>query len=339
MRTAPDGRPMVVKALSGIEGLTDVVITVLSEHDAKWDISKGMHDAFNDYLPDVELRLRVLPARTITQSQSDTVLQTIVSLDIRGRILIKDSDGAFDLELYPPPTMGNYVCTADLTHFGSINARNKSYCVLGDQDRIDAIHEKKIVGTTFSVGGYCFESAHDFVKYAGKLINGFPDGEVYVSHVIMAMIADGHTFHSVPVTGYQDWGTGKDWSRYCGGFKTFFIDIDGVLMWNAGRYFKPRRAGSVPIEENIALVNRLVSEGNKVILTTARPESERNMTCRQLLAAGLKYDQLVMGTLHAGRVLINDFAPTNAHPSAEAINLPRDANLEPYLKRYFKDHT
>lgn len=327
---------MVIDAMSGLPHHQRIVIAILREHEDRWGVMSGIVRAYQDRYGETLGRIDFAVLDEPTSSQSETVKEAIKISGVTGPIFIKDSDGRFSLRKLPTVGIGNWVCTARLEDFNSINARNKSYCILGDHDRIDAIHEKKIVGTTFSTGGYAFSSAELFAEYTEKLLGGFPAGEVYVSHVIMAMLADGHTFHSVPVDSYVDWGTGHDWDRYCGGFKTFFCDIDGIIMKNAGRYFKPYRPESGPLRDNIDTLNRLAYEGNRIVLTTARPECERQMTEIQLHDAGLVWDDLVMGTLHAGRVLVNDFAASNQFPSAEAVNIPRNGELEPYLKKYYR---
>ena len=40
--------------------------------------------------------------------------------------------------------------------------------------------------------------------------------------------------------------------------------------------------------------------------------------------AGLSWHSVIFGINHARRVLINDFAASNPHPSAVAVNIPRN---------------
>ena len=62
------------------------------------------------------------------------------------------------------------------------------------------------------------------------------------------------------------------------------------------------------------------------MITTARPEKFRKLTIAELDRHGVPYDQLVMGLPHSRRYLINDYANTNAYPSAVAINIERNSN-------------
>ena len=62
-----------------------------------------------------------------------------------------------------------------------------------------------------------------------------------------------------------------------------------------------------------------------MVFTTSRSSRFRDVVDSGLRDLGFNDFQLVMDLPHARRILINDFAPTNPFPSAEAVNLPRDA--------------
>ena len=86
------------------------------------------------------------------------------------------------------------------------------------------------------------------------------------------------------------------------------------------------------LPENINVLNRLYDTGRTtIILTTSRPDKYKQVTEEQLQKEGLKYHKLVMGSPHAKRVIVNDFATSNPYPSCEAINLPRNAD---HLKEF-----
>jgi hypothetical protein len=72
--------------------------------------------------------------------------------------------------------------------------------------------------------------------------------------------------------------------------------------------------------------------GTRIVLTTGRPESMRELTEWQLEAAGLFFDHLLMGVGTGRRYLINDKKPANEeHPemlTAYAINLDRNKGFE-----------
>jgi hypothetical protein len=110
--------------------------------------------------------------------------------------------------------------------------------------------------------------------------------------------------------------------------RTFFIDVDGTIFKQ-----KPNLS-NVLLEEMellpgvIEFFNKAVWNNDKIILTTGRKESTREITEKQLAKAGLFYDTLIMG-LDAGgtRVLINNLRENNEKPTAVAINIKQDEGL------------
>ena len=82
---------------------------------------------------------------------------------------------------------------------------------------------------------------------------------------------------------------------------TLVFDIDGTIATREGR----RIEDAEPIADRIDAINKLAEMGNRIIIHTARPESMRSTTQRQLEAWGVKFDQLVMGK-PAGDAYIDD---------------------------------
>ena len=71
-----------------------------------------------------------------------------------------------------------------------------------------------------------------------------------------------------------------------------------------------------------------------VILTTARPEDEREKTVKQLEKAGITYyHQLVMGLTAGPRTIINDTKP-NMAITCSAITVERDGGLKKLLEKF-----
>jgi hypothetical protein len=141
------------------------------------------------------------------------------------------------------------------------------------------------------------------------------------------MLTTSEPFVSIPVSGYEDWGTLSAWLDYTRSFKTLFCDVDGTLIKNSGQYFVPRWGTQPPLEDNVAYLKKSHKGGRtQIILTTTRPEAFRELTEKQLKEAGIPYDKLVLGLWHGQRVVINDYAKTNPFPSAVAVNLKRNAD-------------
>jgi len=113
--------------------------------------------------------------------------------------------------------------------------------------------------------------------------------------------------------------------------KTIFCDIDGTLL---------RQVDFNELNENnfevlpgaIEKFREWIEAGHHIVITTARPESLRGLTIRQLGNAGFQCHQMVMGIGREERILINNNSkgePDNHR--ALAVPVARDggfANLE-----------
>ena len=88
---------------------------------------------------------------------------------------------------------------------------------------------------------------------------------------------------------------------------TIFCDLDGTL-WEQGDPTEIAKPGYQPkiIHGSVDKSREWDSKGFKIILTTGRKESLRDVTVKQLSYAGIVYDQLVMGIGGGSRVLVND---------------------------------
>jgi hydroxymethylpyrimidine pyrophosphatase-like HAD family hydrolase len=113
--------------------------------------------------------------------------------------------------------------------------------------------------------------------------------------------------------------------------KTIFCDIDGTIL---------RQVDFNELNENKFEVlpgarekfREWIDAGHHIVITTARPESLRGVTVRQLGNAGFQFHQLVMGIGREERILINNNSSKDPQRN-RAIGVPvlRDsgfANLE-----------
>lgn len=114
--------------------------------------------------------------------------------------------------------------------------------------------------------------------------------------------------------------------------RTIFCDIDGTLI----RHELPKNLICKTPELLNGTIQKLIEwdrKGYRIILTTGRKESLRNITELQLRNVGIFYDKLLMGISGSYRVLINDKKPNGKRNTAYAINLERnhgisDVNLD-----------
>jgi ribonucleotide monophosphatase NagD (HAD superfamily) len=131
--------------------------------------------------------------------------------------------------------------------------------------------------------------------------------------------------------------------------KTIFCDIDGTIL----RHRSPTKTGQpvtssdgvydpyivetsmtgAPVSGKLVLpgtINKIsewISKGYKIIFTTGRCESQRQLTIKELEHIGIPYDQLVMGVGRGMRVLINDKKP-NGDITAMSFNIDRNEGIE-----------
>ena len=109
--------------------------------------------------------------------------------------------------------------------------------------------------------------------------------------------------------------------------KTIFCDIDGTLI---------RQVAFDELNENNFEVlpgarekfREWIEAGHHIVITTARPESLRGVTVRQLGNAGFQFHQLVMGIGREERILINNNSKGEPNRDrALAVAVGRDAGF------------
>jgi hypothetical protein len=313
----PDGRLMVEQSVEQIErdGFDRIMVICLQEHVERYSSSERLTELLRTGIsPKVELLQLDAP----TTSQVQTIAQAVQRGKIEGAFLVKDCDNTFAFQYKG----GNEVAVADLHQLAKINAGNKSYVQTNPMGVITNIVEKHVISNLFCCGAYGFASADQFLERWDKLKH---HSDLYLSHVIFDMILDGCEFEASEVSGYQDWGTLKDYREFRDRHLVVFCDVDGVLMKNSSK-FAPGSWGHTPIEKNIEALRALQDSGHLyLIVTTSRPHDEQPALDAALRALGLKVQHFVMGLPHAARLLINDFSTTNPYPTATAINLERDS--------------
>lgn len=260
-----------------------------------------------------------------TANSLETIEAGIECLSDDVPIVIKDSDNyiAMPGDWWSAAT-ANFVGYGDLSRLPDVAAGNKSYVRLGRSNLVEDMVEKKVISSYFNVGLVGFATASSLI-YARQQLE--LARESYVSDVVAQLMVRGVTFHGLPVADYDDWGTLQDWQRYCSSFSTLFCDLDGTLCENEHPLDSSRGWNSfVAIEANVAVVLDRVRSGRcQIVFTTSRAEKHRNFVSSALRQLGFEKFELIMGLQHAKRLVINDFADTAPHPTALAINLPRNS--------------
>jgi len=316
--TQPDGSLMVISAIRGLplEKFDKIHLIVLQEHLEKYNCTEGIKSAFKEENLLHKLNLVILD--TPTSSQPETVYVALKSEGIMGPFYIKDSDNYFEANVDDQ----NSVTTFNLKDMDNVNPGNKSYVSKNEKGIVTNIIEKKIISSEFCCGGYTFRSSSDFIDAYDNLKD---NKSLYLSHLIFYLTLQGKFFVTRESQNYIDWGTLKDWNRYKASFATIFLDIDGVLVKNSGKYFSPKWGETDALIPNKNIINELYDSGNvEIILTTSRGQEFEKTTKDQLHRSGVKYHRLIMGLMHCRRIIVNDFADSNPYPACSAINIKRN---------------
>jgi len=105
--------------------------------------------------------------------------------------------------------------------------------------------------------------------------------------------------------------------------KTIFCDIDGTLLKHHGGLYQITQSKAILLPNAIGCIKAWKDKDYRIILTTGRPESMRDLTVEQLREVGIFYDMLIMGLPRGERIVINDCKPDRTI-TATAINIPRN---------------
>jgi choline kinase len=313
------GKLMIEQSIAPFLGKHHITIGILKEHNDQYKTAQYLEDNYPNQISVVILENR-------TKGPADTVYQIIQQIGFDAEpILVKDCDSFFDY----PAIDENAVCVARVEDYEIIKRlSSKSFIVSNDQGIIIDIIEKQVVSNKFCVGGYKFESAKMFTSAYNQLQDA-QVSEIFVSHIIEECLNRNVIFKEHIVSNYVDVGTAEDWFDY-NDKSVIFCDIDGTVVKAQGRHEwndKP-----VPLTENILRLQELVTQGSKIIFTTARPSKAHQRTYDMLGELGFKDFDLISNLPNVKRILINYYNNANPYPRAIAVNLKRDSdNLNDFL--------
>lgn len=106
--------------------------------------------------------------------------------------------------------------------------------------------------------------------------------------------------------------------------RTYFLDIDGTLLKQKTNFTDTLDTEQL---ELLPKAREKVSDwhcqGHTIVIVTARCESMRDLTIKQLENAGIVYDMLIMGLSSGVRVLVND-VDSNDQQKAISYNVIRN---------------
>lgn len=329
MLTHPDGQLMIEKSLHGLnmEIFDRIIITIVEAHSKEYEAELILNQVFKD-----NKKIEICVLEDFTKSASETIYLTLEKMKVEGAFIVKDSDNYVKTTI--PKDFSNFVVGYDLhKHPDITNVPCKSFLEINEQNIIQDIIEKRVVSNIICIGVYAFESVDLFKKGYKELVDKKISGEMFISHVISYLLrAKDNVFLYNEAEDYADWGTLTEWKEVQKKFRTYFVDVDGVLLKNCGRYGSVNWSNnSEIIKENLETIKELQKQGAQIIITTSRPEEYRKNLETILKENGLYPYSILMGLNHSARVIVNDFAPTNPYPSGIAVSLPRNTLIKDYL--------
>ena len=321
--TCPNGNLMIQECIKGLDltNVSKIYITFLKEHIDKYCKNINLKLLFEFTNKPIE----IITLDKYTSSQSETVFITINKLNIQGSVFIKDCDNYFEHKIEAK----NYLCYVEINKDNDVSkVYNKSFIEFNNLNQLTNICEKQIISQNICVGGYSFMDCQLFIDIYNSIDKSkILLKELYISHIICSALIENHIFYSNGVTNYIDWGTIEEWNKYRSSYKTLFVDLDGVLVYNSGEYTNPKWGDTKPICENVEYLKKLYNTKRvKIIITTARKSKYRVETINQLKRNFIPYDDIIFDLYHAKRYLINDYSQTNSYPTAISVNLKRDSD-------------
>ncbi len=322
--THPDGKIMIEKAIEPflrVKNIKKKIITITKEIDKKFNASHLLKQMFGN-------KVKILILNKQTRSASETVYNTIKRFNIKGQILVKDSDNSFEIDKKFNILKKNFIVFIDISKNPEIsNVHQKSFIDLNNKKQIMNIEEKKIISDKICVGLYSFQSANDFEKHYQICKNKIKNSEIFVSIVVKNMLNENFLFTCTQAKEYEDYGTFEDWLIIRKKYRTFFVDLDGVIFLNKGKYGKKNwNTKNQLIKNNVKLLINLNHNKSQIVFTSSRPEKNKMKIQKELKKIGFKNFKLLLGLNHTQRILVNDYSNSNPNPSAISINLERDAN-------------
>lgn len=276
----------------------------------------------------------------VTSGCSETCLYAKELIDNDDELIITNCDQLMNwdaksfMEMVAPSSVDGAVVL-----FKSKDPKN-SFAEIIDKN-VANIVEKNPISDNALVGIHYWKKGKDFVASSENLLkhfrlSGMP--ECYISETYNYLIQNGKSIlpFFIPKNSYIPLGTPEDVSIYMGKLKEFytekpktiFCDLDGTVLKHCHRFSDLHINDPEVLPGVNAKFNEWDSKGYRIILTTARKESAREMTEAHLKQLGLCWDHLIMGVTSGVRVLINDKLRDSDKNRAISVNLITDSGFE-----------
>tara|TARA_B100000780_G_C21123307_1_gene455240 strand:+ start:1600 stop:2682 length:1083 start_codon:yes stop_codon:yes gene_type:complete len=337
LRTHPDGKLMIEHAVDAFDSKNikiNTFIITTSDLNNEHNISDILnHTSIENF------KLILLDKKT--KSAVETIYSGIKSIgknfNYDNFTILKDSDNYVKSELENKHFKSNFTIGCDLNEINTSRVSNKSFLIINEFNLVTDFIEKKIVSDKISVGTHGFTDFSLYMNEAKKLSEKIEDKELFNSHIIASLIYKGKKFNFIKAKFYIDFGTQKEWNNIFRNHSTYFVDFDGTLVKNKGKYGSNNwsNLNDDPLTENINVLKSFTEKGATIIITTSRSAKYSNYIKDFLKNNGLNVNHVLCDLNHSPRVIINDFANTNPFPSCSAISFPRNSSLASYFQYDF----
>jgi len=328
MLTHPSGSLMIEKVVAGIDlnAYKKVYIVVLQEHCQQYEADIILRQAFSSD------KFEIVILDSPTHSSPETVYKCIQIADIHGWIVVKDCDCLVSFDL---PKNNRFVVGLSIKDHDIKNLSQKSFIIHDQNGVVFEVIEKRVASNCICVGVYAIHTDDLITSY--ERLSSVMSNELYFSHIVSDVIENTvHSFYCVEAKKYEDWGTKDDWFSSSNLKNTYFVDIDGVLMNNTGRYGSKNWYNTLePIESNVSVIKKLSDQGHEIVFITSRSSDALTPIKNFLESREIRYKTILSDCLHSKRIIVNDFANSNPFPSCLAINVPRNGDIEPYMTNQY----
>lgn len=331
--THPSGFIMIELVMISIRAKLkncDFSVIILREHEEKFKVSKVLKQIASQHNLSVDITI----LNKVSSGPADTIYQYLKKSKYSGPFLIKDSDNIieFNRSSINFKDCDGILLGGDIAEHNIKDVHQKSFIVSDNNGYISNFVEKRVVSNIVCFGLYGFACTNFFKKYYKKVIQTKFLGELFVSHIIQKALLDGKTFKYKEALSLNDWGIWDLWLKERRRHRSFFLDFDGVFVKNTGKYGDPNWDNDfIPLEKNISLIKMIYDSGSQIIITTSRPVKYKKKISTFLKNYEIIPFSYVFGLNHSERVILNDYSDSNPFPSASALNLIRDGELEVFL--------
>lgn len=357
------GKPMVYWSYKsfanwitlGLVKPSDFIFVVRKDHEQSFGITSRIKDVTH---PNVQFQL----VDKLTSGPAETALLAIKqatakstsedskksSIDKSEGIIINDCDHYFNAstmlyELISNESQKNF--DVFLSYTKPRRSTTNWSCIQTGSKRISrALEVMKIVekdpkllsDNKGIIGAYYFSNINLFEDLYKEITN--LEGEKYISKLVdlsikrkLKVFATQAKFGfplgtEEDIIDFEAAMSGKSLHQFK--VNTYFVDIDGVLLQHDSGFHSREeryRAKQTFISSNIEQLMAQYLKGDRIVLTTSRPESERADLIKLFSSIDFKFDHLIMGIGDGIRLLINDRKTTDSYiDTAVAINVPRN---------------